>query len=159
MAAYRLRKVRIVPALIAGAVVGATVVAVTFNLPYLAQAGGGGLFMVGMTFLVALVLWALGLTVVGAPLWGLAERAGLRSLHHALAMGLAATFVAAALLMFLMDSGMVSLSEGGRDLIQNGRRTPYGLWVLIRDSGKFSLLGALVAAVIWRIAYGREVMP
>ena len=157
MATYRLRNARVLPALAAGSGVGAIAVALTFNVPYLLQTGPGGMFMVGMTFIVALVAWALGLAVIGGPLWALAERAGLRSFHYAVALGLIVTFVAAAFLTLLMDAGgAISLSESGRALVQNGRRTPYGLWVLVRDSGLFALLGGVVAAVIWRIAYRRE---
>lgn len=157
VATYQLRTARILAALFAGSVVGAVVVALAFNLPYLLETGPGGMFMVLMTFIVALAVWAAGLGIIGAPLWGLAERAGLRSFHHAVALGLIVTFVAAVLLTFLIDVGTgLSLGEGGQTLVRQGRRTPEGLWALVHDSGLFALLGALVAAVIWRIAYRRE---
>lgn len=157
MATYRLHSVWIMLALCAGAAVGAGVIALVFNLPYLFQAWPEGMFPVLMTFIVAWVLWAVGLGVIGGPLWGLAERARLRSLHHAVVLGFIATFVAAAFFTLLMDAGgLVSLILDGKALVRNGRRTPYGLWVLARDSGLFALLGALVAVVIWRIAYRRE---
>lgn len=158
MATYRLHSVWIMPALCAGAAVGAGVVALVFNLPHLLQAGPDGMFLVLVTFIVAWVFWTLGLGVIGGPLWGLAERARLRTLHHAVALGFMATFLAAAFLTLLMDAGgLVSLIIDGKTLVRHGRRTPYGLWVLARDCGLFALLGALVAAVIWRIAYRREV--
>lgn len=156
MATYRLRATRILPALFAGAVVGAAVVALAFNLPYLLQTGRGGMFMILMTFIVALVLWAAGLAVIGGPLWSIAERAGRRSFHHAVALGLIMTFMAAILLTFLMDGGTESLAESGRELVQQGQRTPYGLLVIVRDSGLLALLGGVVGGVVWRIAYRRE---
>ena len=155
MVTHRLRNARILPALAAGAVVGATGVALAFNLPYLLETGTGGTLLVLLTFVVALVVWALGLAVIGAPLWGLAERAGLRGPHHAIALGFGTTFLAAALLLLVMDGGVVTLRDGGRTLVDQGMRTPWGLWVLVRDSGLFALLGGLVALVVWRIAYRR----
>ena len=157
MLRHRLLGSRIASALFAGAAVGAATVAVTFNLPYMLEVGRWDMFLVAMTFIAAFMVWLLGLAVVGAPLWRLAERLGYRSFHHAITVGLTATFLTAVLLTCIMDSGMVSLREGGRTLVHLGRRTPFGLWVLARDCGLFALAGGLVAAVIWRVAYRREV--
>ena len=157
MRRHRLLGSRIASALFAGAAVGGATVAVAFNLPYMLEVGRWDMLLVAMTFIVAFMAWLLGLAVVGAPLWSLAERMGYRSFHHAISAGLAATFLTAVLLACIMDNGMMSLREEGRVLVHLGRRTPYGLWVLARDCGLFALAGGLVAAVIWRVAYRREV--
>ena len=79
MLRHRLLGSRIASALFAGAAVGAATVAVTFNLPYMLEVGRWDMFLVAMTFIVAFMVWLLGLAVIGAPLWRLAERLGYRS--------------------------------------------------------------------------------
>lgn len=152
----RLAKKDIIPALIAGAVAGAAMVAAWTGFPLFLRSQPNADALTLLTFSVAILVWAGGLALVGAPLWAVLHARGLRSAAHAVAVGAVATFLASAILLLLLPWGMGDLNEGGRWIIQDGARTPYGWWVLLRSASLMALSGALVGLLIWRIAYRRE---
>jgi len=155
MTSYLLTPIRIAPALLAGATVGAVGVTVWFSLPALFDPVGAAQ-MAPPIFLVALIIWGLGLVIIGGPLWREWHRRGKTAPADALTLGLAATFVVAFALNLLLTASTTGLTEGGRVLIQDGHRTFYGWFILLKNCVLLSLLGGGVATVIWRIAYRTE---
>src|SRR5438105_4714193 len=90
-------------ALFAGSLVGAVLVVLSIVLPVLirapkefaAQWQPNDAYFLLWEFSVAWCVFAIGLSVVGIPLWWLFHRQGWRSARAALAVGFLATFLAA----------------------------------------------------------------
>ena len=132
-------------AVIAGAIVGALGVAIVVLL--LATAGTGTLNLSDLIvsiliFIVALTGWALGLFLFGLPLWWLFHRNGWRGWRVAMLLGAFTTFVI--VVMLEATGGIFAVATGNSD---GGDLTSF-VW-----AGVMALLGAVVALVIWRIAY------
>ena len=131
-------------AAIAGAVIGALgVVAVVLLLAEMASGvSATDLVVALLIFVVALVGWSLGLLLFGLPLWWLFHRNGWRGRRVAMLLGALTTFV----IVFLLEmfGGILAVTTGNSDA---GHLMPL-VW-----SGVMALLGAIVALVIWRIAY------
>ena len=155
MSSYVLHPNRTAPAILVGATMGALSVAAWLVGPAMVSQERGAEFLLFATFVTAWVVWVVGLTLVGAPLWVVFERAGRRTPPYALGLGAAATFIASALLLLLMDMGGSS-SLDGRDVVINGRRTAYGWSLLLSGAGLMALAGAMVGWTVWRIAYRRQ---
>ena len=158
MTAYMLKLHRIPFAIGTGAIAGAAVVAgwfVEWRYVFDPATRLQAFEATPLVFLFALVLWALGLAVIGGPAWVYLHRRGRISPANALSLGLGATFVVTLALNHLLTSGVVSLTQDGHSLIEHGRRTPYGLFKLWSDSVFLSLLGGVVGTVVWRVAYRR----
>ena len=134
----------------AGAIIGALgVVAVVLSSA--AMAGGvsaSDLIVSLLIFLVALVGWALGLFLFGLPLWWLFHRNGWRGRRVAMLLGAFITFV---IVLLLERSGSIlAVATGdssGGDLISF-------VWIAV-----MAVLGAIVALVVWQIAYRRVEQP
>lgn len=130
-------------AVAAGAAVGALGVAIVILLPA-ALAGritaSSDLLFLILIFAIALVGWALGLFLIGLPLWWLCHRNGWRSRRAAALFGAGTTFVVVLLLQ--ASDGMFAPTES------NG-----GNPMFVARAGVMALLGAIVALVIWRTAY------
>lgn len=133
----------------AGALVGALGV-VGAVLAFAALGGGIGasdLVVSILIFLVALVGWWLGLFLLGLPLWWLFHRNGWQGRRTAMLLGAFTTFV---IVLLLERSGgvfAVATGETGGGLISF-------VWIAL-----MALLGAVVALVIWRIAYRPAELP
>ncbi|HKP23075.1 MAG TPA: hypothetical protein VJV39_04385 [Dongiaceae bacterium] len=127
-----------------GAVIGALGV-VAAVLVFAAMASGvsaSDLVVSILIFLVALVGWSLGLFLVGLPLWWLFHRNGWRGRRVAMLLGGFTTFVI--VLLLERSGGILAVATGdnsGEDFISF-------VWVAV-----MAVLGAIVALVIWRIAY------
>ena len=89
------------------------------------------------SFLVFLV----GLSVVGLPLWMVFERLGWRRPRHAAALGAAASYAACLGIALAVNSG---------------ETLPSPLWRVALDTLPIALDGAFVGWVVWRMAYGRR---
>jgi hypothetical protein len=128
----------------AGAVIGALgVVAVV--LLFAAMAGGvsaSDLVVSVLIFVVALIGWSLGLFLFGLPLWWLFHRNGWRSRRVAMLLGALTTLVI--VLLLEMSGGILAVTTGNSDA---GNLVSF-VWVAV-----MAVLGAIVALVIWRIAY------
>ena len=129
----------------AGAVVGA--LGVTIIVLLLATMATGivsasDLIIAVLIFIVALVGWSLGLFLFGLPLWWLFHRNGWRGRRVAMLLGAATTYV----IVFLLEisGGIFAVATGDSD---GGHLTSL-VW-----AGLMALLGAIVALVIWRVAY------
>jgi hypothetical protein len=132
-------------AVTAGAVIGALGVAVVVLLLATIATGvvsASDLIASILIFIVALVGWSLGLFLFGLPLWWLFHRNGWRGRRVAMLLGALTTFV----IVFLLEmfGGILAVTTGNSDA---GHLMPL-VW-----SGVMALLGAIVALVIWRIAY------
>jgi hypothetical protein len=93
-----------------------------------------------LIFVVALIGWTLGLFLLGLPLWWFLHRNGWRGRRSAALLGAGTTFVVVLLLQ--VSDGMFAPTAGGS-----------GILMLFARAGFMALLGAIVALVIWRIAY------
>jgi hypothetical protein len=92
--------------------------------------------------------WALGLFLFGLPLWWLFHRNGWRGRRVAMLLGAFITFV---IVLLLERSGSIlAVATGdssGGDLISF-------VWIAV-----MAVLGAIVALVVWQIAYRRVEQP
>lgn len=152
---------------IAALIVGAAVGAVATNLPvvvmgllYIGEPGGfqsQHIPLLVYMFALAFIVWGVGLILVGVPIWWLLHKKGLRSWWMAVLLGA----VAAAVCNFALNLAMTlpienaSLGDSGGQSMIDGELTAYGWWSLVRGAAAIGVVGALVAAVIWRIAYRR----
>ena len=128
-----------------GAIIGALGVAVVVLL--LATAGTevlnfSDLIVSILIFVVGLVGWSLGLFLFGLPLWWLFHRNGWRGWRVAMLLGAFTTFVIVVLLE--RSGGILAVATGDSD---SGNLISF-VW-----AGVMAVLGAIVALVIWRIAY------
>ena len=128
----------------AGAVIGALgVVAVVLLFAAMASGVSASDLVVSMLiFLVALVGWSLGLFLLGLPLWWLFHRNGWRSRRVAMLLGAFTTFVI--VLLLERSGGILAVATGDN----SGEHLISFVWI-----GVMAVLGAIVALVIWRIAY------
>lgn len=129
----------------AGAVVGALGVTIVVLLLATIATGvvsAGDLIVAILIFIVALVGWSLGLFLFGLPLWWLFHRNGWRGRRVAMLLGALTTFVI--VLLLEMSGGILAVTTGNSDA---GHLISL-VWIAV-----MALLGALVALVIWRIAY------
>jgi hypothetical protein len=132
-------------AVTAGAVIGALGVAVVVLLLATIATGvvsGADLIIAILIFIVALTGWSLGLFLFGLPLWWLFHRNGWRGRRVAMLLGALTTFVI--VLLLEMSGGILAVTTGNSDA---GHLISL-IWVAV-----MALLGAIVALVIWRIAY------
>jgi hypothetical protein len=128
-----------------GAVIGALGVAVVVLLLATIATGvvsASDLIVAVLIFIVALVGWSLGLFLFGLPLWWLFHRNGWRGRRVAMLLGAATTYV----IVFLLEI------SGGIFAVATGDSEAGHLQSLVW-AGVMALLGAIVALVIWRIAY------
>ena len=91
-------------------------------------------------FLVLLVAWGAGLIVFGVPLWCLFHAKGWRSRRAACLLGAGTAFLV--FLAFQLVLSRLYFSE--LEMLSIG---------ILVWPGVFAVAGALVAAVIWRVAY------
>ena len=128
----------------AGAVIGALGV-VAAVLLFAAMASGvraSDLVVSILIFLVALVGWSLGLFLLGLPLWWLFHRNGWRGRRVAMLLGAFTTSVI--VLLLERSGGFLAVATGDN----SGEHLISFVWI-----GVMAVLGAIVALVIWRIAY------
>ena len=156
---YRIDTGRIPWSIAAGALTGATIVALptlVLSLVYdsIERFLTVNFLMVMWTFVIALLVWALGLVVVGLPLWWIIHKNGLRRWWAATLCGAIAAFVAGfalSLASTLPFGG--SFGDSGGDTMIDGELTAYGWQSIVLGAAEIGVYGAIVAAVIWRIAY------
>ena len=154
-------------ALAAGAAVGAVVTNADLLVIGVLYAGEpGGLHsqhipILFSMFFLAFYIWGAGLVVVGAPMWWLLHKKGLRSWWVAVLSGAIAAFVGG----FAMNLAVTlriehsSFSDSGGYTMIDGELTAYGWQELFLGAVEIGVIGAIVAAVIWRIAYRRVDRP
>ena len=160
---YSTTRQRAAAAIAVGAAVGAVATnapTVVVGLLYVSEPGGFGsqhipfLFYMGF---IALIVWIVGLALVGVPMWWFLHRKGLRSWWMAVLCGAIAASVAyfaLSLALTLPIEGSSFADSGGYSMI-DGELTAYGWRSLILAAAEIGVCGAIVAAVIWRIAYRR----
>ena len=162
---YRIDTGRIPWSMAAGALTGATIIAaptLVLSLLYdsIERFLTVNFLMVMWTFVIAFVVWAIGLVVVGLPLWWLLHKKGVRRWWVAALCGAVAAFVGSfALYLALTLPGGGSYSDSGGHTMIDGELTAYGWQSIVLGAAEIGVCGAIVAAVIWRIAYRRVDQP
>jgi hypothetical protein len=129
----------------AGAIVGALGVTIVVLLLATVATGivsASDLIVAILIFVVALTGWSLGLFLFGLPLWWLFHRNGWRGRRVAMLLGALTTFVI--VLLLEMSGGILAVATGDG----GGGHLISFVWIAV-----MAVLGALVALVIWRIAY------
>jgi hypothetical protein len=154
---------RAIAALAAGASVGAVVTnadLLVIGVLYAGEPGGiqsQHIPLVISMFFLAFIIWGAGLVVVGAPMWWLLHRKGLRSWWIAVLSGAIAAFMGGLALSMALTLPIEhsSFGDSGGDTMIDGELTAYGWQELFLGAVEVGVVGAIVAAVIWRIAYRR----
>jgi hypothetical protein len=149
---------RAICAVLAGAATGAILTTLSSVVPVaLTPEPYGGLekaLGIGIATLVAaFCVWALGILSLGVPIWLWAHGRGLRSAWAAITVGAVLPFIATTVLGAASLSGFTSLSSGGIDEVVNGHLTLAGWGSVVGQALLLALAGALIAMVIWRVAY------
>ena len=139
---YSINLRRAALALAAGALTGALLVTPFMVIAPIADSNLGtqAIQMIVFEFLVLLVAWGAGLIVFGVPLWCLFHAKGWRSRRAACLLGAGTAF-----LVFVAFEVVVSRLYFSEFEMQS---IDIFVW-----PGLFAVAGALVAAVIWRVAY------
>jgi hypothetical protein len=167
IASYDTNPSRVIVSLITGAVTGAILIALEYvwgtaqvsGIRYVLDHGLRTTFIV---FTAALVVWGLGLSIVGIPIWWLFHTLRLRHWLAAVVVGAVMTF----LVNFAIGTRLFELipppanstyfaSDSGGPTVIDSRLTPHGWWVNFQAALLLSAGGVVVALVIWRIAYRR----
>ena len=150
-------KWRAVEALFSGAVIGAAAVAGL----YLCSLVRGGpspdthVFapFVAFVFMLAFAGWAVGLIVLAAPLWWVLHKAGARSWQAAVIFGAIAAFLGH---VGLEAFGLRAITPAIDGLFSGDHSlAPSASWGAYRARLAFAIIGAIIALVVWRIAYRR----
>jgi hypothetical protein len=152
---YRLMTDLIIPALLAGVVVGAMMVTAWRGAGLLMEGMPAAWLFITMIFFVSLAFWATGVVLMGAPVWAVLHYMNLRSPVYAVGAGGASALLALVGLSLVMSSGVADQYDRGRYVIQNGVRTADGWLSLLTDALLMGVAGGVVGMVIWRIAYRR----
>jgi hypothetical protein len=104
---------------------------------------------------IAFIVWIVGLALVGVPMWWLLHKKGLRSWWVAVLCGAVAASIADFALNLALTLPIEGSSFAGGYSMIDGELTAYGWQSLVLDAAGIGFCGAIVAAVIWRIAYRR----
>ena len=147
-------------ALFVGTLVGAVVVtlfAVLTDIDYF-RAYGRQSAAFQLVFIYAAFLWGAGLFLVAPLPWAILHRWHRRTWPVAVALG---TFLTFAVVLGLMTYGFglfssgYSASDTGGAVWIDGRLTRHGWAEAARVAAMCSVAGAVVAFVVWRVAYRR----
>jgi hypothetical protein len=141
---YRINRRRVVPALATGALTGALLVtplmAIAQRADPLSDRGTQAIQMFVLEFLILLLAWGAGLIVFGAPVWWLFHAKGWRSLRDACLLGAGTAFLVFVVFQVVVDRLYFSAFEM--------QSIDIFVWPSV-----FAVAGALVATVIWKVAY------
>jgi uncharacterized membrane protein YiaA len=152
-------------ALFFGSLVGAVLVHLTGVFPalvfereeLLSQWRPSDAQVLAFLFAVSWLVFAAGLAVIGIPLWWICHRLGWRGARTALALGFLATFCVLLILNTAPrphPGGMTySYGDSSGEIVTDGHLTSYGWYRKLYDATEMALIGAVVGAVIWRLAY------
>jgi hypothetical protein len=154
---------RVIFGLVAGALAGAIVVVgglligeyLSRGVAYVAQYGP----QIGaIIFVVAFVVWLLGLVLLGSPCWWLLHRMKMRQWRSAVILGgsmTAVVFMALQIPHPLGSGSSYSASDGGGRTVIDNALTAHGWFLAIMASLAWGCVGALIGLVVWRVAYRR----
>ena len=108
-------------------------------------------------FIIASIIWTIGICVFGGPVWIILHDAGWRQPWMA---GLAAaslpfivTFALNTGLFTGQATGDMTYFVGGGLIWDDGVLTDFGWWRAFQGALMFALYGFLVGLLIWRVAY------
>ena len=154
---YETTPLRATNALFSGALVGGLIV-VAADIPVASETYWRTQIII---FVAAFVVWSFGLWILAAPVWYELDHRGYRSWPYAVALGAMLTFVVtfgcAVGPTYFFASHPGDWSRDNLDyIVRDGRLTAYGFRSALVASGKIALAGAVVALVVWRVAYRRR---
>lgn len=147
---------RVAVALAAGGAVAAVLWCLAFFLPTMRYEPA-----MLLAFVVAAVVWIVGSTLIGGPIWIMLHRHNIRGPLAAVLLGLLLGFIVSLALdtqLFgLLPSGRVGSSFGdGHGLLErDGILTRYGWQMALRSAAIIAVCSALGGFVTWRLAYRR----
>ena len=158
---------RVMRSLFAGAVTGGLAIAICYALGTAMSLGLLYLVRYGLAaatgiFVAAFLVWLLGLIAFGMVPWWVFHRIGFRNLVSAIVLGFAMTFlVDLAIASHIAGLLAPQLSSGAHEFVRDGAGaeevdyilTPHGWRLAVQGAAELGLLGATVAAVIWKTAY------
>jgi len=155
---------RALESLLAGGTVGGALIAIPYLAGQLAMSGGdhlgATLAVTAYVFAVAVLLWVLGLIVLGGPLWWFLHRLGLRGWVTAAIAGfglpVVVTMVVAAMASRPMEVGSSWSRDSGGLTSRNGVLTAHGWANQARGSVLLGVAGAVVAITVRAYGYGRR---
>lgn len=105
-------------------------------------------------------VWGLGIALLGAPIWWLLHRGGIRSPVAAVALGVSLTFFVGVFIgtggfgLSYGGPGTVSMSDGGGATVVTNQITLHGWLSAVRMAGLLAIGGGIVGYVVRRVAYG-----
>jgi hypothetical protein len=111
-------------------------------------------------FVATFVVWTVGLVAFGLAPWWAFHRIGFRNLLSAIVLGFSVTFLVDLSIASHL-AGLLAPPDGVREVVRDagGDReidfmlTPHGWRMAAREAAELGVVGAIVAAVIWRTAY------
>ena len=165
---YQTKALRVICAIIVGAVLGGLYFAVSYAIGKYLQFGTEYFWKYTIenasgVFVLASTVWLAGILVLGCPVWWWLHRKGWR--YWWIAAGVGA--VAPAVFVFLRStryltgqaSGRFSYTQGKTKIWENGILTFDGWLDAAYSAAFFGLLGAIIGFLIWRIAYRKTRVP
>jgi hypothetical protein len=160
MAEYRTDRSLAWRALMMGAVTGAGMVALLFLAMLVRDDGPVAaaryLPFLAFIFICAFAGWTVGLFALAAPAWWLLHRMNVRSLPAALGLGAIGAFLGH---FGLEATGLSAINFAVHEIFSGDPMMQYDAWSSYRAALALSVVGVIVAAVIWRIAYRRVDRP
>lgn len=158
---YETTGLRVIGAMAAGPALGAAIISVDYLWGLYSGLGVEHFQEFGLSkgsgvFVAAYIFWAIGISVVGGPLWLILHDAGWRQPWIAGLGGALAPFCVA----FALSTNMFTGSEpgttyfvGGGLIWDHGVLTAFGWRSALNGAVLYALYGFAVGLLIWRIAY------
>lgn len=157
---------RIMLAIVAAAILGATVSTTNYLIALYSALGAEHFHQYGFSkgtsiFFLTFLVWLTGLVLLGGPVWAVMHAKGLRNWKHAVLAGTVVPFFTLLLLKTRFLTGQAGggwsyFGHGGQQWLE-GRITTFGFQKVLENALYYAVIGALLALLIWFIAYKRPV--
>lgn len=153
---------RVIVSIVAGAGLGATIICGEYLWGLYENLGASHFMQYGLSkglgvFGVAFVIWGVGISLFGGPLWFWLHRIGLRQLWIAVVAGgiapFCVLFVWSTRMLTGRTSGKFSYFASGGQQWDSGVLTPFGWQIALQDALIFGLYGCFIGVLVWRVAY------
>jgi hypothetical protein len=156
---------RVVRSLFAGAATGGLLFSIWYVIGAAVERGLFFVFQSGLLtatgiFVATFFVWTIGLIAFGIGPWWLFHRIGFRNLVSAIVLGFSLTFLVNLAIASHL-AGLLSPPPGAHEVLRDAAGaweidytlTSRGWRLAVEGAAELGVVGALVAAVIWRTAY------